>query len=254
MYAFTKIIQMLLLPPGVFLLLMVMGFLIRKECRTMGRLLIGSGFLSLYLVSISPVSFALMEPLERQYKPLIVGKAPLHAEAVVVLAGGVRDLAWLNLAPQAAESSLERTVEGIRIHRATRLPLVLVGGSGDPDKRAVSEADAMARTASGLGVPDASIVVVGGVKNTLESAKALKRREVKGKRIILVTSASHMPRAAGMFRKLGFEVLPAPCGYRAEQRKRSTFSYLPNADCLLTSSRAFAEYISLAWYRMNGEL
>ncbi len=253
MFTFTKIVQVLLLPPGVFLLLMAMGFMIRKECRMFGRLLIASGFVLLYLVSIRPVSNTLMEPLERTHPPLNITREQVKADAIVVLAGGVRDLSWLKLGPQPSESSLERTAEGVRIFRITRLPLMLVGGSGDPYWEKVSEAEAMARIASGLGVPDKSIIVIDSVRNTLESARAVKR-ELKGKRIILVTSASHLARASGMFKKLGFEVIPAPCGFRAERKKRSFFTFLPGADSLLTSSYAFAEYMSLAWYTMNGDL
>ena len=248
-----KILQMLLVPPGFFLLLMAMGFLIRRECRTMGSVLVGSGFILLYLVSIGPVSFLLMEPLERNYKPLSVAKGTPKADALLVLGGGVRDLSWLGIPPQAAESSLERVAEGVRIYRFTRLPLVLVGGSGDPVNGGPDEAAAMVRAASGLGVPDQDIVVIDKVNNTRESAFAVKRG-LKAKRIILVTSAFHMARASGMFTKLGFDVVPAPCGFRAEQRRKSIMSFLPSADRMHTSSYALSEYIGLAWYTMSGAL
>jgi uncharacterized SAM-binding protein YcdF (DUF218 family) len=253
MFMIAKSIQMLLLPPGVFLLLMAMGFLIRKESRTMGRLLIGAGFVLLYLVSIGPVCFWLMEPLERQHKPLNVVRERTKADAIVVLAGGARDLGWLKLEPQPSESTLERIAEGVRLYRLTGLPVMLVGSSGDPKNGMVSETDAMLHAAQQLGIPETTVTVIGAVRNTLESAVAVKRK-LKGSRVILVTSAFHMTRASGMFRKTGFEVIPAPCGYRAEHRRLSVMAFLPNAGSMQTSSGAFSEYISIAWYTMHGDL
>jgi uncharacterized SAM-binding protein YcdF (DUF218 family) len=144
-------------------------------------------------------------------------------------------------------------VAAIGLARTAHLPLVLVGGSGDPSKPGISEADAMARAASGLGVSRRDLMVIGKVQNTLESAAAVKER-FKGKRIILVTSGFHMRRSVGMFRRKGLQVVPAPCGYRGEQIALTFRSFIPRVDCLDTSHVALAEYLSLAWYTVNGDL
>ena len=175
MFTITRTLQLLLLPPGVFLILMAVGFLIKKDCRLLGRLLIFSGFILLYLVSIGPVTDALIKPLENAYHPLTRQETKIKADAIVVLSGGVRDLSWLGLAPEQSEVSLERVVEGVRLFRIMRLPLMLVGGNGDPTKDNVSEAGAMARAASDLGVPGKDLIVAGKARNTLESARAAKR-------------------------------------------------------------------------------
>lgn len=252
-FTITRVLQIVLLPPGIFLILMAIGFLIKKDCRLLGKLLIASGFLLLYLVSIGPVADALIKPLENAYHPLTGTETKIKADAIVVLSGGVRDISWLGLAPEPSEVSLERVVEGVRLFRFTHLPMMLVGGSGDPTKDAISEAEAMARTASGLGIAGKDMTVVGKARNTLESARAAKR-VLKGKRIILVTSAFHMKRAAGLFKKQGFDVIPAPCGYRGEQRALSFISFIPRADNLYDSSTALNEYLSLAWYTMSRDL
>jgi uncharacterized SAM-binding protein YcdF (DUF218 family) len=252
MFTLARILQSLLLPPGGCLLLMAFGFLIVRNCRMLGRLFIASGFILLYFVSISPVAGALLRPLEEDYPPL-QARAALHVNAVVVLGGGARDLSWLGQAPQASETSLERVVRGVALARSLRLPLVLVGGNGDPSRTSVSEAEAMARIASELGVPRSDILVEGSARNTLESAREV-RRALKGRRIFLVTSAYHLRRAAGLFKKQGFDVVPAPCGYRGEHPALSFHAFIPRADSLHYSSNALAEYISLAWYTITGEL
>ena len=249
----SRTLQSLLLPPAGLLLLMAAGFALTLICRMFGRLLIATGFILLYLVSIGPVSDALIRPLERAYPPLGAALKGKNADAVVVLGGGVRDLAWIGLDPEPSEASLERVVAAISLARTAHLPLVLVGGSGDPSKPGISEADAMARVASSLGVPRRDLMVIGKVHNTLESAAAVRER-LKGKRIILVTSGFHMRRSVGMFRKKGLQVIPAPCGYRGEQNELTFRSFIPRADSLSTSHLALAEYLSLAWYTLNGDL
>lgn len=241
-----RTLQSLLLPPAGLLLLMALGFVIMIICRTFGRLLVASGFILLYLVSIDPVGDALIRPLERAYNPLSAAPKDRKADVIVVLGGGVRDLAWAGLDPEPSEMSLERVVAAVRLYRSAHLPLVVVGG-GDPSKPDISEADSMARAASGLGVPRRDLIVIENARNTLESAAAAWER-LKGERIILVTSAFHMRRAVGMFRKKGFQVIPAPCGYRSEKRALTIRSFIPRADCLHSSHAALAEYLSLAWY------
>jgi uncharacterized SAM-binding protein YcdF (DUF218 family) len=253
MFTVARVLQFLLLPPAGCLILMAFGFFVIRGWRMLGRLFIAAGFLVLYLVSIAPVMGALVRPLEADFPPLKDGRAKPEAGAVVVLSGGVRDLSWLEIPPAPSETSLERLVAGVMLAQKNRVPLVLVGGSGDPSKAGVSEAGAMARVAAELGVRGSDLVVEERARNTLESARAVKRL-LKVRRILLVTSAYHMQRAAGLFKKQGFDVVPAACGYRAEQSTRSFVSFIPRAENLYYSSSALAEYISLAWYTMNGDL
>ncbi|HUI46306.1 MAG TPA: ElyC/SanA/YdcF family protein [Nitrospirota bacterium] len=253
MYSIFRVAQSLITPPGILLLMMAMGFVIRKECRIPGRLLIGAGFVLLYLACINPVSDRLLESLERGHMPLQDTTTKLHADAIIVLGGGVIDRSRLGLAPAPADASLERVVEGVRLWHALHLPLMFVGDNGDPAKNGVNEAEAMARVASSLGVAERDMRVVGKARNTKESVRAVKEA-LKGNHIILVTSAFHMMRAAGMFRKQGFDVIPAPCGYRSERRKLSFFSLIPRAESLSSSHMACSEYISIAWYTITGDL
>ncbi len=252
MLTFARILQSFLLPPGIFLILIAVGFLVRKDCRLLGKLLVVSGCLLLYFSSIGAVSDQLIKPLEGTYPPLREMPAK-KADAIVVLGGGARDLSWLDLAPEPSESAVERVAKGVILYRRMHIPLMMVGGNGIPGKHNISEADAMSRVAADLGVPPVNLVIVGKARNTLESAEAVKR-VLKGNRIILVTSAFHMKRAAGMFKKKGFEVIPAPCGYRGESSASSFFSFIPSADNLRYSSSAISEYIGLAWYRIQGDL
>ncbi len=246
-FIFLKTALFLILPPASLVIIMAVGFLIGPR-RVLGRLLIAVGFLLLYLLSISPVSDALLKPLETGFPPWKDG--PAKAVAIVVLGGGVRDLTWLELPSEPSCSSKERVVRGITIYRKQRLPLVFMGGNGDPSGTGCSDADAMARAALELGVPARDVKAENRSRNTLESAKALKGM-IKGRDIILVTSAFHLKRASAMFKKQGFRVMPAPAGYSYEHKKLTFFSFIPHAENLANSSTAVYEYACLFWYSLN---
>ncbi len=247
----AKTILYLILPPAGPLILMTFGFLLVKPCRDFGKFLIAAGFLLLYASSISLVSDALLKPLETGFPA--ARDEPIKADAIVVLGGGVHDLAWLGKGTEPSRTSLERTVEGVRLHRLLHLPLVFLGGKGDPARTAGPDAEAMERTALALGVAAKDILIESKSRNTLEGAQALKGL-IKGNRIVLVTSAYHLKRASAMFTKQRFHVIPAPAGYQYEKRPLSPYSFIPHAGSLDASSTALSEYYSLLWYRLNGAI
>lgn len=246
-FIFLKTALSLILPPASLVIIMALGFLVGPR-RVLGRLLVALGFLFLYLLSISPISDALLKPLETGLPPWKNGS--VKAVAIVVLGGGVRDLTWLDLPSEPSCSSMERVVRGVTIYRKRHLPLIFMGGNGDPSRTMTPDAEAMARTALELGVPAKDVKVENKSRNTLESARTLKSM-IKGNGIILVTSAFHLKRASAMFMKQGFRVIPAPAGYRYEHQKLAFFSFIPHAGNLDDSSTALSEYASLFWYSLN---
>jgi uncharacterized SAM-binding protein YcdF (DUF218 family) len=250
-FIISKVMLYLVLPPSSILLLMAAGFLIVRRKRTIGWGLIVLGFLLLYGLSTGPVMNALIIPLETRYPPLRDENVP--ADAIVVLSGGIRDLAWLGIDPEPSSVSLERVVKGVLLYRVLRMPLIVSGGRGSLIPSEMAEADAMARAAVDLGVPRKEIIIENESRNTLESAMAV-RGLIPGKRIILVTSAFHMKRSVALFRKQGFDVVPAPTGYLALPRPLSWYTYIPSSVGLATSSVALSEYISFAWYSLQGDL
>ncbi len=250
-FVVTKIMLYLIIPPASLLIIIAAGFVIIKWRRLAGKILIGGGFALLYLLSTSPVADMLLKPLEADSKPFMDGQ--VKADAIVVLGAGVGDLSWVGLPAEPSGTALVRLVKGISLYHKLRLPLVLVGGNGNPSRDVTADADAMKRVARDAGVPEKDMIIENTSRNTVEGARALSSL-IKGKRIILVTSAYHMKRAARMFRKQGFDVIPSPAAYISEQRKFTLYSLIPNASSLHNSSSACAEYISLCWYRLRGAI
>ena len=250
-FIISKVLLLLLLPPASLLILILAGLILLRRHPSAGRKLVAAGIALLYMLSLEPVSDRLIRPLEAAYLPLNI--ADIKADAVVVLGSGVNDLSWLPARPEPSPSSLQRLIEGIRIARNLRIPLVVSGGSGALAPTEAREADAMAALAVKLGYPRGDLVIENRSRNTWENAEQVKGL-VSGRTIILVTSAFHLKRAAGMFRKQGFSVIPAPAAYKSATRPLSITALLPRAGALDTSSSALAEYLSLAWYWLFGKL
>ncbi len=246
-FVIAKTALFLLLPPASPLILMGAGFLIVRSCRDCGKVLIATGFFLLYALSINPMADALLKPLESGF-PSLHGR--VKADAIVALGGGVTDLSWTDQPNEPSCSSLERVVGAVALYKRQRLPVVFLGGSGDPSRPELREAEAMARAAVNLGVGRRDIVTENKSRDTAENARLLKSL-IKGDTIVLVTSAAHLKRASALFSKQGFHVVPAPCGYRYEQRTYTAFSFLPRAGALESSSAALHEYLAFLWLTLN---
>jgi uncharacterized SAM-binding protein YcdF (DUF218 family) len=105
------------------------------------------------------------------------------------------------------------------------------------------------------GIPAAAIEIEEASINTRENAlfsyRLLSARGIR--KIILVTSAMHMPRAAGAFRKAGFEVVPAPADFRTGWGEGNpVLLWLPSAGSLEHSQAPLHEWLGLWIYRLRG--
>lgn len=250
-FIISKVLQSLLLPTSVLIAIIGFGILLIKKRPRIGRTFMAAGLGFFYLFSIEPVADALIRPLEGSYPPY---KAYASSSAnIVILGGGVTDLSWIGLKPAPSSHSLARLVCGITLYR--RIPgsnIIISGGSGDPKKQGISEADTMKDAAVSLGVAAKDIIVESNSRNTLESALALKK--IGRGRVILVTSAYHMKRAVAILNKMDMDVIAAPADYISEQRGVSFYSFIPTASNLVVSNTAISEYMSLTWYKIRGKV
>jgi uncharacterized SAM-binding protein YcdF (DUF218 family) len=246
-----KMIWYLAMPPSSLVILMLAGLAIGRKRRRTGGMLVLVGIALLYSLSIEPVANMLLKPLESAAPPL--RHLPATADAVVVPGGGSVDLAWAGASPVPNAETWTRLIKGIEIATNMNVPLVLTGGNGEPFATTLNDADVMAAAAFALGMPRDRVIVENRSRNTLENSHAV-RRIVKGNRIILATSAYYMKRAVAMFGRRGFTVIPAPTYPLVQTRRTGLFTFIPSAGNLARSSVALAEWLSLAWWEIRGEL
>jgi uncharacterized SAM-binding protein YcdF (DUF218 family) len=197
--------------------------------------------------------------LERRYPALPVAQAP-HADAALVL-GGVVGAAQPPERPHFnLGSAADRVWHAAALQRAGKVRWVLLAGGNQPGFEAVQpEAETMREMLLVLGVPAAAIRMEGKSRNTAENAQQSRIlvQQVQARRVLLVTSALHMPRAMAIFTEVfadsGVELLPAGTDVEALAGDlHPVWQWLPDAGALAHSSRAIKEYLGLAYVRWIG--
>jgi uncharacterized SAM-binding protein YcdF (DUF218 family) len=232
-YAKT-LLRNLILPPAGPLLLGFAGLLLLRRRPRLARVLLAAGLGSLWLLSLPIVADALTR-LTMHYPPLDLAQRT-QAQAIVILGGGgQRAYAPEYGGPAAEPLLLERLAFGAYVARQSGLP-VLVTGNG-------IEAVAMSATlARNFGIEARWIESrsYDTFDNARYSAQLLHADGVQ--RIILVTSATHLWRAAHEFSAAGLDVVPAPAGVLAE-RDTGMWRYLPDIAALGRSYAASYELL-----------
>ena len=247
MPSLQHIAEWLLIPPSGPLLLALLGLLLVRLL--VGRLLLATGLLLLYLFSLPAVSHGLMHILQRDYWPP-ADTMPLDgAGAIVVLGAGYRSGADEFAGETVNDLALVRLRYAAYLHRHTGLPVLATGG-GAEDR--VPEAHWMAEVLREYGVEP--ILQEDQALDTWGNARysAVLLAELGVHRVALVTHAHHMPRAVWSFEQAGLEVIPAPTGAFVPADTAFTFGSLrPQARALYASWLAMHEFLGLAWYRLQ---
>lgn len=249
---FTNALAALLLPPMSLLLLALFGAWLARRFRRVGLGIIVIAAVLLVGLSTSAGSRLLVAPLEQRSLPVADPKAS-GAQAIVVLGGGRRYFAPEDgQQHQPSEATLVRLRHAARLHRLTKLPLLVSGGA--PDGHGESEAEVMARSLKeDFGVPVRWIESTSDntAQNALHASLMLEKAGIS--RILLVTDALHMPRSERSFAQAGFSVVPAPTGFLST-RPLDAASFIPSAFFLRNSHYALHEWIGLLWYRLRAGL
>lgn len=253
----SKLCPIFVYPLGISLALLLFAIFFLDRWKRVAYTFFVLAFLLLWSSSTTIVSGWIVASLEEQSPARSLDAVP-EGEAIVVLGGGTLEIGpdGESIVPGDVFARLDY---GIRLFKQGKAPLlVFVGGhipwlvkSGCP-----SEAELMARFASQYGIPRVSMLIEGKSRNTRENAlfawQLLAQRNIK--RILLVTSALHMPRAKACFEKQGFQVVSAPTDYIKQfYHKQTFFDLLPDADALEKTTRALKEYIGMGWYALRGE-
>jgi uncharacterized SAM-binding protein YcdF (DUF218 family) len=259
----SKFLPLLVYPLSLACLLLLAVVLLRKRPRLVLWLGLAAFFL-LWLGGNRIVSMALLRSLEWQYLP--PAELP-KAEVIVLLGGGERPRA----APQqlaGVNEAGDRLIYAAWLYQEGAAPQVLASGGvvGVDGPSLESGAESMRQLLNTMGVPDEALWLEPQSRNTYENAVETKELlDAKGiRRIILVTSAMHMPRAQAIFAKQGFDIIPAPTDYRVTEADWDyyltpdltiqAFNLFPGAEALDNTVQSLKEYIGIFVYRLRGWL
>ncbi len=240
----------LLLPPFGLFVLIVVGWLIMRRRRRLGRALFAAGLVALYLFSTPYIGSSLLRGLQVD-QALPPDRSVPDVGAIVVLGADVRRHAPEFGGDTVGALTLERIRYGAKLYRELGLPLLVTGGAtklqGHPVGLAMRESlqqDFL------VPVRWAETEAVNTYENAKHSSDILTSMGIA--KIYLVTHAWHMPRAKMAFESTGLQVVPAPTGFLA--RPTPEFGdFVASAAGLVMSYYAFYEAIGYLWYRLSYE-
>lgn len=129
--------------------------------------------------------------------------------------------------------------------------LILSGGLGfDP----TTQAHVLFRVAQALGVSEANLVLEAAARDTEDEARIIHSM-IGGDKLIIVTSAAHMPRSVALFRRQGMNPIPAPADQLVKQsHKTNLLDFLPSSGALRGVESATHEYIGIVWSKLRGKI
>ena len=240
-----KLLPIVVLPIGFSILVLSAALLWRK------RWLSAIGVAILTVSSMPIVGESLLKILENRFPRLEVEECP-PADAIVVLSGILHETRS-KLGGLEWGESVDRFEQGVLLMKAQKAPLLIFTGGRIPwMNRQLTEGDDLRRAAVIHGIPADAILVTGEISNTAEEAQAV--RKIAGarglKRIILVTTAWHMPRAEFLFRRAGVNAMPFPVDYYTRYQDPLTLlDFLPQAGGIGNTEIALRESYGLLYYK-----
>ena len=151
--------------------------------------------------------------------------------------------------------SAERLTQGLRLAlKHPEAKVVFTSGVGSIWPGGVNAVDPVAAFFADAGVSPDRLVLEGKARNTQENAvyTAAMLGGHLGERWVLVTSAYHMPRSVGIFRRNGFDVIPYPVDYRTRGAIDLLRPFATLGDGLRRTDTATREWVGLIMYRLAG--
>ncbi|WP_294822659.1 ElyC/SanA/YdcF family protein [uncultured Flavobacterium sp.] len=239
---------MLLAPLPLFWLLLLLAFALhRTRYEKWCRMAVIAALAELFIFSVTPLPVLMMENLEKQYpvynpKP---GDVPIP---VLVLGGGHTIDNSLEPLHRLSTPALARLTEGIRQQRSNPGSKLVLSGYSESGRTSIAETMGVAALSLGISQKDTLLLTRPGT--TWEEAQAYKKRFGTSGKLVLVTSASHMPRAMETFRKAGLNPIAAPAYHQIKHNPdKSIYSWGPSSHKLQFTQMAMHEYVGIIYYR-----
>lgn len=252
MYYINKIVGWVMSPMGMLFLGLLVGVVVRCRCRKVGNFLIGAVLVGFWILGCGITTRVIGVPLEgteERWREEV--EVDSGIEAVIVLGGGV------GIHEKCGRVELfgaaDRIWMGVRLHKAYGVPIVLGGGMNEKIEPLMSD----------FGVPREAWSFVESARNTEEEAKLIAERLVgsgqwvvgseRKPKILLVTSAWHMPRAKMLFERAGFEIVEGPTDYEmhlAAEKPIEFGDFFPSVDAMAKNGWAVKEWVARAGYRL----
>jgi uncharacterized SAM-binding protein YcdF (DUF218 family) len=255
----AKVLWFLAQPSTLIALLIAYGaILIWTAWARWGRRFVTAGAILLLVCGLSPLGNALILPLEDRFARANLDAATAPTGFIVLGGAEIPLIAMARNAPSVNEAA-ERPIEIVILaQRFLNTKIAISGGDAGILYKSGPEAASTAALLAKMGVAEDRILTEEESRDTYENAAKLKAKlETLGligpdKRWVLVTSAHHMPRAIGAFRKAGFAVEAWPVDYRTRGKDDLWRPFDKVSEGLRRVDVAAREWIGLLAYWLAG--
>ncbi|MEF2550212.1 YdcF family protein [Aurantimonas sp. A2-1-M11] len=249
----AKIGWFVLQPLAAILLVVILGLL----ALALGRARLAAGLIALSVAalavcSLTPAGLMMMAVLEDRFpRP----ELPDRVDGIIVLGGAFDTRVARTRGLTELNDAADRVTAGMELaRRYPQAKLLFSGGVAALLEEDIPETEAAEVLYIGLGLEQDRLLLDGRARDTFENAVFAKElaEPVAGEVWLLVTSASHMPRAVGCFRVADFPVLPYPVDYRTPS---GPALYRPSSTTIRNLEKvhfAIREYLGLVAYRLSG--
>ncbi|WP_371345881.1 YdcF family protein [Ancylobacter sp. IITR112] len=252
-YTLSKAIWLVAVPSTFLTVLAAAGLIVWLRWPSAGATLVALGVGGLLLFGLSPLARMLLLPLESRFPAYV--EDGRRIDGIIVLGGG--EQARITAArgqPSFADSAERVLAMGELARRYPHARVVFTGGG--PEDRRLGEASVVRLALPQIGLPEDRVMFEPLARNTAENARFAKQlvQPRPDENWLLVTSAFHMPRAVGVFRRAGFPVIAYPVDYRTAGPSDRWRLFRSVAYGLNAFDLAVHEWLGLAVYYLTGRI
>ena len=253
-FALSKTIGYLLLPSNFLIGLGLLGaLLLLTRFARAGRRLIVTALVLLAICAYSPLANFLLYPLEQRFPKWVSSRG--DPDGIIVLGGPLdADLSSAHGVPVIVGAADRLISAATLAHRYPNARIIYTGGSPNLLHNDAKEADYATALFQGLGIAKSRLTMERQARNTKENAEFSRdiAKPKPGERWLLVTSAFHMPRSVGLFRKAGFAVEAYPVDWKVGTKEDLLRYFIVANNGLELVDIGVREWLGLIAYRLAG--
>ena len=255
LFFLSKVFWFLIQPLNLAIFLLALSILVGwLGWRKLRGFTLVLSFLILALSAWTSLGALMLNPLEERFpRPPL----PDKVAGIIVLGGGFEGAINQARGGYDVNSGGDRFIEAaVLARRYPEAKVAVSGGTGTLVLDGEGDADTAPKLFAALGVPASRLILERESRNTYENVENLRQLVAPGpdETWLLVTSAFHMPRSVGLFRKAAFPVLPWPVDYRTSGKEGIGVMRDNPADSLQTTTMALREWIGLIAYKFVGRI
>ena len=239
-----KILPLIVSPLFFVLILITLGIFFRSKKISL------FGIAILIFCSLPIISSNLIAYLEKDYSLQNTSTID-KADAIVVLSGMLSIIKTESDYEYEFGGAVDRILAGIDLYKDAKAPILILTRGKLPWSLGKPEGEYLKEFATQFSIPKENILLTDNVQNTDQEAKSVKKLLNQNKRIILVTSAFHMPRAQKVFEAADINTIPFPVDFQSQESKLTFMDFIPSAVSFSDSSHFIREMIGRIYYSLK---